>query len=127
MTYTYNPSTDIGRIRRTLPDRIEATAIWTDEELQSFLNDEDGWRRATALALETMATDNALVLKVIQVQAIRTDGASLARALLARAATLRTQADTDDANSGDAFDVIEMIGNDFQYRQKILNDSLRSG
>lgn len=125
MTYTYDVETDIGRVRRTIPDRVQASAIWTDEEIQSFLNDEDGWRRAAALALETMASDNVLVMKVMTIQNIRTDGAAVSRALLERAKTLRSLADQADATSGDAFDIAETVLNDFGFRQQILNEAIR--
>jgi hypothetical protein len=98
MTYTYDPTTDIGRIRRTIPDKVEDDAFWTDEELQSFLLDEGDWRRATALALETMASDDLLVLKVIKIQNIETNTDRMASALMKRAQKLRDLAVEADAN-----------------------------
>lgn len=126
MTWTYEPSTDIGRVRRTIPDRVEEDGFWTDEEIQSFLDDEDGWRRATALALETMASDAAIVDRVIKIQNLTTDGAAVSRALMARALQLRTQAQEADASSGDAFDTIEVIVNDFGWRDRVLNEAIKS-
>jgi hypothetical protein len=126
MTYTYIPTNNIGRMRRTIPDRVEADAIWTDEELQSFLDDcANNWRRATALALETMASDNLLVLKVIRIQNIETNTDRLMSALLARAKRLREDASDEDSLDDGAFDVAEIIVNDHQYRERIYGQALR--
>lgn len=125
MTFTYDPTTDIGRVRRTLPDKTASVYFWTDEEIQSFLNDEGNWRRASALALETMASDSAMVLLVMKVQNITTDGAKVSDALLKRAAELRKQANIDEAaTSGGSFDVIETVTDDFGYRQRLFNQAL---
>lgn len=127
MTYTYVLTTDIGRVRRTLPDKVEADAIWTDEEIDSFLTDEGGnWRRATALALETMASDDLLVLKNIKVQNIETSSDRHAAQLLKRAALLRKLADDADAEEdAGAFDIATMIVTDAQYKEEVLGSTLR--
>src|SRR5688572_26467878 len=109
MTYTYDPTNNIGRVRRIIPDKIEDSAFWTDEEIESFLTDEGGnWRKATALALETMASDDLLVLKVIKVQNIETNTDRMMNAMLKRAKQLRDDAATEDANTGDDWDVAEV-------------------
>ena len=54
------------------------------------------------------------------------DGAKVSDALLKRASALRDQANTDDANNANgAFDIAEFVIDDFNYRQRILNDALR--
>ena len=126
MTFTYDPTNNIGRVRRTLPDKDINNAFWTDEEIQSFLNDEDNnWRKATALALETMASDDLIVLKVIEVQNITTNTDRLMSAMLRRAERLREDAIKEEANDGDAWDVAEIIVTDAQYRQRVYNQALR--
>lgn len=126
MSYTYDPTTNIGRIRRTLPDKTEDDAFWTDEELQSFLDDEDNnWRRATALALETMATDDLLVLKVIRIQNLETNLDRAMTALLKRAATLREQASIAESTDSDAFEFVDMINNEWQLEERVLKQAAR--
>lgn len=126
MTYTYDPTNDIGRVRRTLPDKEEADAIWTDEEIQSFLNDEGSdWRRATALALETMASDDLLVLKVVRIQNIETNTDRLAKALFDRAKKLRELAAEADSSAGDSFDFATPIVSDHQYNEHVWNSARR--
>lgn len=125
MTYTYDLSDDIGKVRVLIPDRVESEALFTDEEITAILSMEVGLKRAVALCLETLASDNALVLKVIKVQNIQTDGASVARALLARAAQLRSQADNDESDAEASFDIAEFVVNDFSYRERLLSQFQR--
>lgn len=126
MSFTYDPTTNIGRVRRTLPDKDMDEAFWSDEEIDSFLVDEgNDWRLATALALETIASDELLVIKSIRIQNIETNADRYANVLLKRAASLREQAVAADAASSDAFDFAEIIVTDDQYRQRIYNQALR--
>jgi hypothetical protein len=123
--FTYVLGTDIGRVRRTIPDKEEDDAFWTDEDIQSFLDDEGDWRRASAACLESMAADSALVLQVIQVQDLRTNGAETARILLTRAKLLREQATTIDNDGDGEFDIIPMAIDDFGYRELVSKNRLR--
>lgn len=127
MSFTYDPTTDVGRVRRTIPDRSEDEAIWSDEEIQSFLDDcSNNWRRATAIILETMAADNLLVLKVIRVQNIETDASKMVTALMQRAKRLRDDADEVAANNADdSFDFAEVVNNEHQWKERIYNQALR--
>jgi hypothetical protein len=128
VTWTYDLSTDVGRCRLMVPDRIQAEAIFSDEEYAAFLDLEGDIRRATALALETIAADEALVQKVQQFGDFRTDGAKTADSLLKRAATLRSQAsDADAAEDGGAWDIAEMVTGPFGYRERLYNEALRDG
>lgn len=126
MTFTYDPLTTIGKVRMVIPDRTESDAFWIDEEIESLIIENDNnWRRAAANALEIMASDAAIVDRVIRVQNLSTDGAAVSRALLQRAALLRQQAEQVEIAAGDGFDTIEMIVTDFGYRQRLVNEALR--
>ncbi len=60
MTFTYLPTTtDIGKIRLAIGDTTEASAIFTDEELQVFLTAEGSINLASAAALEAWASTYA--------------------------------------------------------------------
>jgi hypothetical protein len=37
-SFSYDPATDIGRLRRLLGDTRAESALWTDEELQASIN-----------------------------------------------------------------------------------------
>lgn len=126
MTFTYDPTTDRGKVRLLIPDRNEGSMFFSDEEIDTFLAIESGTRRATAMALETMASDQAMVLKVVRVLDLSTDGRAVSQALMERAAKLRSQADeAEAAEDGGAFDIAEWGVTPFAEREIVWNDALR--
>lgn len=126
MTFSTDVTTDIGKMRLIINDREVAYAIYSDEELQAFLDMAGDVRRAAADALDAMASNQAMVLKVIRLQDLSTDGASVARALREHASRLREQADMADAASGELFDVAEWAEDAFQKRQRAYKQWQRS-
>lgn len=129
MAFTFDVTTERGRVRLLIPDRDSTEPFFQDAEVDAFLALEGGVvRRATALALETMASDQAMTLKAVRLLDITTDGAKVSDALLKRATSLREQADRDEmAEEGGLFDIAEMVPNDFAYRERIYNEALRQG
>lgn len=124
-----------SQVRLLIPDRVAAAPLFQDDELDGFLAIEGGnLKCATALALETISSDEALVQKVMKTQLIETDGAKTAGVLLRRAEELRSQAakdaqavaDADDDGSG-YFEVAEMVLDPFSYRERLWNEALRHG
>jgi hypothetical protein len=71
-----------------------------------------------------MASDNALVLLAIKVLDIETSGDRVASALMKRAAQLRQLASEAESNAGDDFEVIELVTNDFGFRERARNQGL---
>lgn len=129
MTFTFDLTTEAGKTRLLIPDKVDNGHLFEDDEIEAFLDMEgDNRKRAAALALETAASDHALVLKVIRLLDLSTDGPAVARSLLERAIRLREQADNDEAAEEDgAFDIAEMVPTDFAYRERIWNETLRNG
>ena len=126
MAFTYDTGTDIGKIRLLIFDTDSANYVFEDAELSVFFSMEgDSLKRGAALALETMASNEAFVLKVITLMDLRTDGAATARALLARAALLRSQADDEEFADDASFDWAEMVVDDFSARERVRNQILR--
>lgn len=127
MSYTYNLADSVGQVRLLIPDRVEADAFFSDEEISGLLSIEgDSVKRTAALALETMASSEAYVQKVIRLMDLQTNGAQTAAALMNRATALRKQADTEEANAeGGAFDIAEWVVDDFSARQRLRNQTLR--
>lgn len=125
MSYSYDTTTEVGRVRLLIPDRNASDAIFSDEEIATFLALEDGLKRATALALETIASDQVLVLKVQRTGQLQTDGKSVSDALLARAAKLRSQAEADDDADGGGFDIAEWVVDDFAARERWIKQVQR--
>lgn len=120
-------SSDTARLRLLIPDRVDPP-VFDDDELATFLALETGLKRAAALALEVIASDEALTQKVIRVQNLSTDGAATARVLLGRAEKLRDQATQDEEREdGGAFDIAEMPGTVFAERERIFKEWQRNG
>jgi hypothetical protein len=128
MAFTYDVTTDIGKVRMLIPDRVEDGAIFQDDEIEAYLSlNDSSVRRAAAEALETIASDEVMTSKVISTLDLTTNGASTSDAILKRAALLREQADKDDgADEGGMFDYAEMNVNAFTTRERIRNQILRS-
>lgn len=127
MAFTYEPTTDIGKVRMLIPDRVEDSPIFQDEEIDAYLSMNDSnVRRAAAEALETIASDEVMTLKVMSTLDLTTNGASVSSALLERAKVLRAKADDDDnANEGGGFDYAEMDVNAFTYRERVYKQRQR--
>lgn len=127
MAFTYSLATDAGKIRLLIPDNNASAYVFEDDEIDAFLSLENSNpRRATALALETIASNEALTLKVIELLDLKTDGAKTSDALLKRAALLRKQADdADAAEDGGSWDIAEWSVSEFAARELLYNQWLR--
>ncbi len=124
--FTLDVSSSIGQMRVLIPDRDAAHALFADGELNVFLSlSGQDVMRAAALALETLASDQVMVLKVIRILDLSTDGASVARALLERATRLREQASETEASAEALFDFAELDLNAFTARDIVWNKRLR--
>lgn len=77
---------------------------WEDTD-PSVATDQCVWR-ASADALDAMATSELLESKKIRTQDLSTDGVSVAAELRKKAAELRLRADEADAADGSFFDII---------------------
>lgn len=89
MTIDYTSS--IGQVRLLIPD-IRATQLFTDDQITAFLSLESSRvKRAAALALETMASDEVLIQKALSIGDLTTNGPSVSAALLTRCKELRAQ------------------------------------
>lgn len=109
-TYDFVPTTDVGRVR-LLTNDTSAPWVFSDEEVQAFLDLEGGnVKRAAAQAIDTNADNEALASKVLRTQDLSTDGAKVADALRKRAQALRDQALVDEEADAGYFDIIDVIG-----------------
>jgi hypothetical protein len=98
---TYDPTTSVGTVRLLISDVDTAAALFDDEEVTRFLTlSSDDQFRAAALALDTIAANEALVAKRIETHGLTLDGPAVARALREQAASLREQAEAEDVEGG---------------------------
>lgn len=125
MAFTYDISTERGKVRLLAVDFRDDGHLFEDAEIDAFLAMEDGVYRAAALALETAASDEALVTKKIETLEIKTDGPAVSKELRARAERLRKRADEIDANEeGPVFGVVQMGYNPFSWREILLHEAI---
>jgi hypothetical protein len=86
---------DVDTVRLLAADTA-SPQLFTSDQLQTFLDLEDGnVKLAAAQALDTMASSEVMVSKVITSNGLTTNGAAVGAELRARAKTLRDQADSD--------------------------------
>lgn len=116
MPFTVNPTTDIGKVRLLLFDMDSTRPIFPDDSfIQAFLDMELGdVKQAAALGMETLAGNRVLILQVIQLLDLKTDGLSVCKGLLATAQQLRNNSNTDWAG----FDIAQVTDDSsFAYRE----------
>lgn len=122
MTWTYDPTTDVGKVRLTISDTEVSRPVLDDEDIEAFLSMAgNSIPLASAKALETIATNEILCLKVVNLMgAVVTDAASAAKQLLALAKTLREEHMTNATADSPGFVSIEMADDFLQRREKYV-------
>ena len=127
MTLTYDVATDRGKVRLFIQDTVEANEFYDDTEIDAFLTlaaDLDGAAiyNASALALESWASNQLMVLKVIERLDLKTDGAKMAAEMRLRAQGLREQAMAASDDAG--FEIAEMALGPWSVREQIVNEAI---
>jgi hypothetical protein len=127
MAYTYDLTTDVGKVRALTRDtRGPTTVFFQDDEIQFYLTlNGDDVRYAAAELLDVWASDEAMVTKVVTLLDVSTNGASVAAALRAHAKTLRELADQAATALDAGFDTAEMALGPFSLREQIVNEGLK--
>lgn len=131
MAFTYDVASLAGQVRLLIGDTVSTDPLFQDDEIAAFLDiEEQDIRLAAALALDAMAANQVMVLKVITQNGVSTNGAAVAQALRAQAKTLRDQAEMSSGGSDaeDAlFDWAETVGvsDPFARRERIVSQALR--
>lgn len=125
--FTLDPNTNIGIMRTIIQDKNIEQALFSDDDLTVLLSlNGNDVRLAAAAALDIMASNQAMILKVIRLLDLSTDGEAVARALRAHAKQLREDVAQTDSVEGGLFDYAEMVTNAFTTRQKVWYEALRS-
>lgn len=103
------PSEEQDDVRLLIADTSAANRLFSTKQIAQFLRlNGANVRRAAAQALDVMASNEAMVSKVIKTQDLSTDGAKVADALRKQAAELRRQADDGEDGSDDSgFEIAE--------------------
>lgn len=100
-------TTDLGKVRLLIPDTDETNLVLTDDQINALLAMETYVKRAAAAALDLIASNEAMVSKVITTQDLQTDGAKVAAELRARATELRRQVNEDDDATSGNIDIVD--------------------
>lgn len=123
-------TTPVGRVRLLCADMREdpTEQLFADEHYEAFL-DLEGANvfNAAALAIETMAVDQVMVLKVIKLLDVQTDGAKMAAELLKRSKALRDRAADDQETADDDFAIAEFADPVFGWRERLDKQLLIGG
>ena len=123
MTATYSPSSssNMNRVRLIIFDTdIHENAIFQDEEINAFLDIQgDDVLLGAAMALDTMASRESMVQKVIKLMDLSTNGPAVAADLRNHAKMLREQTEIG------AVDVAEFVNNIFQHRERLWKQQQR--
>ena len=116
-------TTAAGKVRLLCTDTDESDEIFSDAEIEAFLVVcDNAILLAAALALDTMASSEALVLKSMTLMDLQTSGPAVAAALRNHAANLRTQ---HMEQAGAMVDFIENPQDFFALREMIVKDAFR--
>lgn len=126
MAFSYDLTTDVGKVRLLVPDNKASAYVFEDAEYTALLAlESNDVRCAAALALETIASDTAMTLKVITINGLSTNGQATAAALMARAAKLRELAAAATEAGLAGFDIAEMVLDQFSWQDRVYNEALR--
>lgn len=135
--YTYDLATDIGKVRLNVDDRDfsridpslpgeRRSAIWTDAELQAFLDASTDVHSATAAALRMLANSRALLVQSRRIGETQVDYGSVRSDLMKAADAYERLSDEASGGALAPADGIAEIGwDDFSTRRIIVNQALR--
>ncbi len=132
MAFTYDPTTDRGKVRLQIGDTDVADAtrqLFTDAEIDAFLAmNTNIILLSAAAALEAIAANQLMVLKVIRNMDLSTDGAKMAKEFRELAKSLRKSwDDSGDGTYEGMFDWAEFADTRFAKRERIIKEEQRSG
>lgn len=138
-TYDFNTDPELSQVRMLIADTDPANVIFSDDEVWQALNMENSqnlmhlgtgygvavplvysvWR-AAALLLDTLASNTSRLAGALMVLDIKLQTGEAAIQLRSTAKEYRDR----EMNSG-AFAVVEMVNDDFSWRNRIWNQMLR--
>ena len=129
MPFTYNVGTDRGKVRLLCTDTDGVNPLFQDDEIDTFLSlMGSNILRTAAVALFTIAAQEVLLMKRIKLLELTTDGPAEADALRRLALEYQEKADLAEAGeAGGAFDIAELVVDDFTYRERLDKEALRGG
>jgi len=132
VAFSYDPTTDRGKVRLQIGDTDTVNAdrqLFTDAEIDAFLAQNTSIIKLSAAdALEAIAANQLMVLKVMKNMDLSTDGAKVADSFRKLAEGLRKSwAETGDGTYEGMFDYAEFTDTRFAKRERIVKEYERTG
>jgi hypothetical protein len=125
LTWTYAPTTDLGKMRLLVADTDSSRQIMQDEDLQGFIAIAGHYWLGAAMALDSIAANEVLTQKVLTIMGTSTDGAKVAKELRARAKQLREDFRSFGPTAELGFASAEMPDGAFSYEEMLLKQYQR--
>jgi hypothetical protein len=123
-----DPATPVGLTRILAADFDENNITFQDETYTALLGlNGQSVRLAAAQAIDVMALNEVLVLKVIKMLDLNTDGSKVATAMKVQADELRRQEYEGSGDFSGFFDYTELVEDSFTARQRVISQWLRTG
>lgn len=123
--FTFDPSTDLGKMRLLVSDTDSTRPIMDDEDLEAFIAIAGHYWPAAAMALDSIATNEVLTQKVLTIMGTSTDGAKVAKELRARARQLREDFKSFGPTTELGFATAEMPDGAFSREEMLLKQYQR--
>ena len=121
MAFTYDLTTNRGKLRLRIGDTDSVNLIFEDDEIDEFLSVENNnLSLAAAFALETMAASAALLAKLEQIGDYKVDSSKMAEALLKSAKAFREREE-----NAPSYGYAEVAHTDSNAVQIVVNKLLR--
>lgn len=132
MAFSYDPTTDRGRVRLQIGDTDTVNAdrqLFTDAEIDAFLALNGSIVKLSAAdALDAIAANQLMVLKVIKNMDLSLDGSKVADSFRELAKGLRKSWDDyGDGSYEGMFDYAEFADTAFAKRERVLKECERTG
>lgn len=125
MAFTYDLTTNRGKVRLLITDIVAADYCFEDDEIDTFLTLGVSVYKAAGLGLMTIAINEVLVQKRIRLLDLTTDGPAVAAELNKKAQEYFKLAEEEDLATSGGFDWAEMVFDQFTYVEKVEKEALR--
>lgn len=125
MSWSFDPATDLGKCRLLITDTDPDRTIMSDEDLAAFIAMAGHYMPGAAMALDSIAANEVLSQKVLNIMGMATDGASVAKMLMLRAQKIRDDYERYAAANGPGFATAEMPDGAFAWEEKVIKEYQR--
>lgn len=121
MSFTFNTSNNIGKVRAMVGDVTESTSVLSDEQITVFLDiQSNDLFKSAAMALRAMSANKAILAKYRRAGNYTEDTRNIAKGLLDLAKDYEEQSNLVPADAQ-----AEIIYTDFNFNEILINKIVR--